>query len=169
MENVWRHATIGLGGNLGQPDLTLHQALSRLQAEPEIRLLKHSDFWRTKPFEAEGPDFCNAVTLVDTRLSAGALLDRLLVIETEFGRQRSTRNAPRTLDLDLISMDGVCVSSSQLTVPHPRAHERAFVLVPLCQVAPDSLLGHPPAVPLLAADHWRARLSAQVLGEICPW
>ena len=169
MENAWRHATIGLGGNLGQPDLTLRQALTRLQAEPEIRLLKHSDFWRTKPVKAEGPDFCNAVALVDTSLSAGALLDRLLAIETEFGRQRSTRNAPRTLDLDLISMDGVCVSSSQLTVPHPRAHERAFVLVPLCQVAPESLLGHPPVTPLLAADHWRERLSGQALDDIRPW
>jgi 2-amino-4-hydroxy-6-hydroxymethyldihydropteridine diphosphokinase len=169
MEPAWRHATIGLGGNLGQPDLTLGQALKRLGAEPNIRLLKASDLWRTQPVDAEGPDFCNAVALVETPLSAGALLDRLLAIETEFGRERSTRNAPRTLDLDLLSMTGVRVSSSQLTVPHPRAHERAFVLVPLCQVAPQTLLGAASDQPLATATQWHGRLPANALKEIRPW
>ena len=101
--------------------------------------------------EPDQPDFVNAVAVVDTALSAGELLRELLALEARHGRVRSKPNAPRTLDLDLLLFGGQVISEPGLEVPHPRMHQRAFVLVPLVEVTPDALIpGHGSAADLLA-------------------
>jgi 2-amino-4-hydroxy-6-hydroxymethyldihydropteridine diphosphokinase len=157
-------------------DQALQSAITRLTQSQDILLLQQSDFWRTRPVDATGPDFCNAVIEIETALSAEDLLNHLLAIESEFGRMRTYQNAPRTLDLDLIAMEGICIQLPSLTVPHPRAHERAFVLVPLCQINPSVLLGAQhaqapgeQAQALKPASHWLAQLTTSQLGDVAPW
>lgn len=151
-------ATIALGGNLKTPDRTMCQALQALDNTLGIRLLNVSRFFRTPPVDAPGPDFCNAAAQLATTHTALQLLEILLATEKKFGRVRSQPNAPRTLDLDLITHDNRRVVDAELILPHPRAHTRAFVLVPLCEVAPDALLGPPETDSLLSATDWLARL-----------
>lgn len=162
-------AIIGLGGNLDSPLDTIKKSLQRLETSPGIFSLRVSPFYRTQPIEASGPDFCNAVAEVTTDQSPVQLLGLLLSIEQSFGRLRSDWHAPRTLDLDLISFGHTRIASSQLTVPHPRAHERAFVLVPLCAMNPSVLLGPPDAAALRPASEWLARLSPRQLAQVAPW
>jgi 2-amino-4-hydroxy-6-hydroxymethyldihydropteridine diphosphokinase len=101
-----------------------------------------SSLYRTAPVGyLDQPDFVNAVAEIETHLDPAALLDQLLLIEGRFGRERSTRNAPRTLDLDLLLHGNRSVTSPRLTLPHPRMAERAFVLVPLAEIAPDVAVG----------------------------
>lgn len=162
-----RRAYLALGANLGDAYTTLQQAIEVIQASEDLRVTAISDFYRTAPFEAVGPDFCNAVIEVETNLSPESLLDQCLAIEHQFGRVRSTRNAPRTLDIDLIAIESVRSSSSALTLPHPRAHQRAFVLVPLCDINPAASLGDIHAGFATAAE-WLDRLSqgeAQAIGR----
>lgn len=140
-------AWIGLGANLGDAAATLGRAVARIGALPATRLLRISSLYRSAPMEASGPDFLNAVAEVDTTLSPQALLVHLLAIETAEGRQRPYRNAPRTLDLDLLlALDAtgpLHIDSPTLTLPHPALHRRAFVLAPLAEIAPGlAVPGH---------------------------
>jgi 2-amino-4-hydroxy-6-hydroxymethyldihydropteridine diphosphokinase len=162
-------AWIGLGGNLGDPHQTIINAVQMLRTTPGVASLQISPCFRTKPVQATGPDFCNAVAGLDTTLSAPQLLELLLAIEARHGRTRDHWHAPRTLDLDLIAFGTTRITSSQLTLPHPRAHERAFVLMPLCELDGSVLLGPPDAAALMPARDWLARLSLQSQSEVVPW
>jgi 2-amino-4-hydroxy-6-hydroxymethyldihydropteridine diphosphokinase len=130
-------AYVALGANLGDAQAAVHDALRRIGELPATRLVRASSLYRTAPFEASGPDFINAVCEVQTQLTAPELLSQLQAIELAHGRERPYRNAPRTLDLDLLLYGDACIASERLTVPHPRMHERAFVLVPLAEIAPQ--------------------------------
>lgn len=132
-----RHtAYVGLGANLGDARATLQAAFDALAGLPATRLLARSSLYASAPVHAAGPDFTNAVAALDTALPPHELLARLQGIERAAGRERPYRNAPRTLDLDLLLYGGQRVDSPVLTVPHPRLLERAFVLVPLAEIAP---------------------------------
>lgn len=130
-------AYVGLGANLGDAAQAVRTALAALHALPHTQLVKASSLYRTAPVEATGPDFINAVACISTLLNAHDLLHSLHAIEQGAGRKRPYRNAPRTLDLDLLLYGEAHIQSPQLTVPHPRMEERAFVLVPLHEIAPD--------------------------------
>ena len=129
-------AYIGLGANLGDAQQALQDALQALRHTPGIDRVVSSDFYRTAPVDATGPDYINAVAQVHTQLNAMDLLVALQAIEQAAGRERPYRNAPRTLDLDVLLYGSGQVNSPTLTVPHPRMWERAFVLVPLAELAP---------------------------------
>lgn len=143
---------VGLGANLGDAQATLKHALVALAALPQTRLVAQSSLYRTAPVQAGGPDFINAVVELQTALQPQPLLLALHAIEKAHGRERPHFNAPRTLDLDLLLYGERVVQLPGLEVPHPRLHERAFVLQPLLELAP--LLVHPllgPLRPLLDA------------------
>lgn len=162
-------AYIGLGGNLSDPFKTISQALQALRQSNGILDLRASACYRTAPVESSGPDFCNAIAEIKTNLSAAQVLALLLSIEQQFGRERSVRNAPRTLDLDLISYGHLRQDDPAITIPHPRAHERAFVLIPLCSLNPEVLLGPAGLTTLLPAAHWKGKLSRAQQEEVRPW
>ena len=130
-------AHVGLGANLGDARATLAWALERLCQPPFGRVVARSSLYRTAPVEADGPDFLNAVAVLETPLTAPELLRGLLELERMAGRERPFRNAPRTLDLDLLLYGSGHIESAALTVPHPRLRSRAFVLAPLAEIAPD--------------------------------
>jgi len=131
-------AYVALGANLGNPRATVLAAFAALANLPESRVARCSSLYRTAPVGIlSQPDFVNAVALLDTTLAPEALLDALLDIEARFGRVRRERNGPRTLDLDLLLYDDIELDLPRLTLPHPRLHLRAFVLLPLAEVAPD--------------------------------
>ncbi|MEY4099647.1 MAG: hypothetical protein RL300_818 [Pseudomonadota bacterium] len=132
-------AYIALGANLGDAQQAVLAAIQQLAGLPETRLLARSSLYRTAPFEASGPDFINAVLALATRLNAPALLLKLQRLEAGAGRQRTYRNAPRPLDLDILLYGDASISSPVLQVPHPRMWERAFVLVPLAEIAPEQV------------------------------
>jgi len=144
-------AYIGLGANLGDPRATLETVLAELAAAPGIRACQASPFYRSAPLEADGPEFVNAAARLDTDLEPLALLDLLQALEHRHGRERPYRNAPRTLDLDLLLYDDVTLAHPRLTLPHPRMHYRAFVLAPLLDLDPGLVLPAGPARALLAA------------------
>jgi 2-amino-4-hydroxy-6-hydroxymethyldihydropteridine diphosphokinase len=130
-------AYVGFGGNLGDPASTLRAAAAELGRRAG-RLSAASAIYRSAPVGVtDQPPFLNAVAALDTRLSPDALLDVLLTVEAEHGRVRDVRWGPRTLDLDLLWFEGAVRDDPRLTLPHPRAHEREFVLRPLCDLAPD--------------------------------
>lgn len=129
-------AWIGLGANLGHASETLKAAVSAIGSLPETQLQASSSFYRTAPVDATGPDYLNAVVRVQTALAPVALLRALLAIETQHGRLRPYYHAPRTLDLDLLMHGRSVLSTPELVLPHPRMHERAFVLVPLAEIDP---------------------------------
>lgn len=134
-------AAIGLGANLGDAAGTLRDAFGRIDAIEQTRVVARSGLWRSAPLEASGPDFHNAVAIVETRLDAFSLLDALQRIEDDAGRERPYRNAPRTLDLDLLLYGDARIDAPpRLVVPHPRMAGRAFVLRPLLEVAPDATI-----------------------------
>ncbi|MET0333972.1 MAG: 2-amino-4-hydroxy-6-hydroxymethyldihydropteridine diphosphokinase [Rhizobacter sp.] len=133
-------AYVGLGANLGEAVATLRQAIAELGTLPGTRLDAVSSLYRSAPVDATGPDYVNAVAAVRTALAAHELLAHLQAIETRQGRERPYRNAPRTLDLDLLLYGDEQIATPDLTVPHPRMHERAFVLLPLAELAGDKLL-----------------------------
>ena len=131
-------AWVGIGANLGDARANVLDAVERLARVPGVRLLRASSLYRTAPIDSSGDDYVNAVAAVDTDLDAHALLAALHGIEQAHGRERPYRNAPRTLDLDLLLHDDARIDDAPtLTVPHPRMHERAFVLAPLLEIAPD--------------------------------
>jgi len=131
------YALIGLGANLGDAHQTLLNALAELQSSTGIERIHHSRFYASDPVDAQGPVFVNAVASVETTLAPIYLLDLLQAIEHQHGRARPYRNAPRTLDLDLLWYDGIEIKSPRLILPHPRMHQRAFVLEPLKEIAPS--------------------------------
>ena len=135
------HACIGLGGNLGDVSTNLARAFAALDALPRTRLLRRSAIYRTPAWGVSAqPDFLNAAALVATRLPARELLGELLRIERDAGRDRlgeAPRWGPRTLDLDLLLYGDSTLDEPGLRVPHPHLHERAFVLVPLAEIAPS--------------------------------
>jgi 2-amino-4-hydroxy-6-hydroxymethyldihydropteridine diphosphokinase len=128
-------AYIGAGANLGFARDAVLNALSDLSRMPSTEFVAASSLYRSAPIDAEGPDFINAVAEIETTMSAPQLLAALQAIETRYGRVRTTRNAPRTLDLDLLLYGDGIITSPDLVVPHPRLHERAFVLLPLIELA----------------------------------
>ncbi|HXS03369.1 MAG TPA: 2-amino-4-hydroxy-6-hydroxymethyldihydropteridine diphosphokinase [Rhodanobacter sp.] len=134
-------AYVALGSNLGDPRQQVLDAIAALAGLPETRLLRRSALYRTPPWGVlQQPPFVNAVVELDTGLSPRALLQALLSIEQQAGRVRAERNGPRTLDLDVLHVDGVRLDSPELTLPHPRMADRAFVLLPLNDVAPGLTL-----------------------------
>ena len=146
-------AVIALGSNLAEPARQVRAALSALEAHPQIHIEKTSSLYVTAPVGYDDqPDFVNAVCSVRTSLDGVSLLAVLNRIEADFGRERTFRNAPRTLDLDIIDFDGISSNDPHLTLPHPRAHERSFVMKPLAEILPDFVLsGHGRAADLAAA------------------
>ena len=129
-------AFVALGANLGDARATVVQAMDDLAALPQSRLTARSSLYRSAPVDASGPDFINAVIALETALKPESLLIELQRIELGAGRERPYRNAPRTLDLDLLHHGDVRMDTPTLTLPHPRLAERAFVLLPLAEIAP---------------------------------
>ena len=156
------HIFVALGANLGDPAAQLQQAIAALAAWPTMTLLQSSSFYASAPVGyTDQPDFVNAVCELSTDLSAPEVLAVLLSIEAEQGRQREFKNSPRTLDLDLILYGNEQVNLPDLTVPHPRMHERAFVLQPLLEIAPQAQIPG-----LGAAQDYLVAVAAQTLTRI---
>ncbi len=132
---VW----IGLGANLGERADTLRAALHAIAALDAVQVQRVSSLYRSAPVDAGGPDYLNAVAQLRTTLAPQALLEALQAIELAAGRQRPYRNAPRTLDLDIVDWADCAIDTATLTVPHPRLWERAFVLRPLAELAPERI------------------------------
>ena len=133
-------AFVGLGANLGDAEAALHAAVAGLAELAGSSVEGCSRTYRSAPVDAAGPDYLNAVVALDTELSALDLLHALQRIEQAHGRQRPYVNAPRTLDLDLLLYGDQTIAQPGLIVPHPRLHERAFVLLPLAELAPGLLI-----------------------------
>jgi 2-amino-4-hydroxy-6-hydroxymethyldihydropteridine diphosphokinase len=150
-------AFIGLGANLGEPVRAVRQAMRDIAKIPGTELLRQSTLYRSKPLDAGGPDFINAVVEVATTLNAPELLRELQRIEQAAGRERPYRNAPRTLDLDLLLYGSGRIDSARLTLPHPRIQDRAFVLVPLAEIAPQRV-----------QPSQLAHITSQVIARITP-
>lgn len=128
---------VGIGSNLEDPVRQVREALAELDQVPHTRLVKQSSLYRSAPLgHAAQPDFINAVAQLETGLPAERLLAELQEIETRHGRSRSFANAPRTLDLDILLYGELVLDTSGLKIPHPRMHERAFVLQPLVEISP---------------------------------
>ena len=135
-------AYVALGANLGDAAATLRQAIAAINAVPGCSVKKTSSLYKTAPLETlpghdAGGDYINAVVEIDTGLPAPTLLQHLQQIEHAAGRERPHTNAPRTLDLDLLLYGSGSIHSANLVVPHPRMWQRAFVLVPLAEIAPS--------------------------------
>lgn len=130
-------AWVALGANLGDAKQTILDATEKLAQLPQSRLVASSSLYRTAPIDSSGPDYLNAVACIETSLNPLTLLDQLQSIENEAGRLRPYRNAPRTLDLDLLLYGQLKIDHPRLQVPHPRMFDRAFVLVPLHEISPE--------------------------------
>jgi 2-amino-4-hydroxy-6-hydroxymethyldihydropteridine diphosphokinase len=142
MENKTQSAYVGLGSNLGDRAANLHRAVELIGELPDTQVLATSSLYETEPrMYTEQPDFLNGCVKIRTGLPARKLLDALLDIEQAMGRVRRLENGPRTLDLDILLYGPQQISEEGLEIPHPGLHERAFVLVPLAELAPD--LVHP--------------------------
>jgi 2-amino-4-hydroxy-6-hydroxymethyldihydropteridine diphosphokinase len=151
MERRWM---IGLGANLGDARGALERTLSRLRQHPDLQVIAVSSLWRSAPVDASGPDFLNAVLAIDTALAPQAMLMLAQSLESQEGRARPHRNAPRTLDVDLLLAGSLVLDTPLLTLPHPRMHQRAFVLSPLLEVDPLA------QIPRLGAAADRAKACA---------
>ncbi|MFB8792525.1 MAG: 2-amino-4-hydroxy-6-hydroxymethyldihydropteridine diphosphokinase [Potamolinea sp.] len=130
-------SAIALGSNLGESRTILENALKILAQTPGITLQRSSSWYQTAPVGPPQPDYLNGCALLDVQLTPEELLTTLLDIEAQFGRIRKERNGPRTLDLDILLFDDLILDTPNLQIPHPRMRERAFVLVPLAEIAPD--------------------------------
>ncbi|MCP5269190.1 MAG: 2-amino-4-hydroxy-6-hydroxymethyldihydropteridine diphosphokinase [Zoogloeaceae bacterium] len=136
-----QRAYIALGANLEDPEAHVSAAIDALAKLPESTLVARSSLYRTAPVGlAAQPDFINAVAAVDTGIAPDDLLEALFAIERQFGRVRHEKNGPRTLDLDLLLYGDQVINTPHLHLPHPRLHLRAFVIVPLAEIAPDCRL-----------------------------
>ncbi len=154
-------AYIGIGANLGDALANVDDALARLAHLPESRLREQSSKYRTAPIDSSGDDYINAVACIETTLPAPQLLEALHAIELAHGRERPYRNAPRTLDLDILLYGAERVDLPHLHIPHPRMLERAFVLVPLLEIAPDiEVPGHG------RASNFAAAVSGQGIAKV---
>jgi 2-amino-4-hydroxy-6-hydroxymethyldihydropteridine diphosphokinase len=154
-------AYVGLGANLGDALETLRDAVARLRAAPGVTACEVSPVYRSAPVDAQGPDFHNAVARLETTLPPLDLLDLLQDIEQAHGRQRPYRNAPRTLDLDLLLYGSTTRDDVRLVLPHPRLHQRAFVLRPLLDLDP-----HCEIPGLGAASAWLDGVAGQVIERL---
>jgi 2-amino-4-hydroxy-6-hydroxymethyldihydropteridine diphosphokinase len=135
-------AALGLGGNLGDPVAAFATVLRRLETHHAVSLVRPSSVYRTAPWgKLDQPEFLNMAVLVETGLSARALLELCLSLEREGGRERRERWGPRTLDIDILTYGGQTIDEPGLQVPHPRIAERAFVLAPLAEIAPEMMIG----------------------------
>jgi 2-amino-4-hydroxy-6-hydroxymethyldihydropteridine diphosphokinase len=130
-------ATLGVGANLGDPRTAVRKAIEDLAQLPSTVTVAVSSLYGSAPLDADGPDYVNAVVQVHTALSPDALLAALQAIEQQSGRERPYRNAPRTLDLDILLYGEHRVARDDLQIPHPRMWQRAFVVLPLAEIAPD--------------------------------
>ncbi|OLP19965.1 2-amino-4-hydroxy-6-hydroxymethyldihydropteridine diphosphokinase [Leptolyngbya sp. 'hensonii'] len=130
-------AAIALGSNLGDSQATIEAALDLLDHYPQIAVTRRSHWYRTSPVGPPQPDYVNGCALLQVGLEPWPLMQTLLQVEVQFGRVRQERNGPRTLDLDLLLFDNLVLETPQLQIPHPRMGDRAFVLVPLAEIAPD--------------------------------
>ena len=155
-------AFVALGANLGDAPATLRWALTAIAALTGTRLVRSSSLYRSAPIDSSGPDYINAVAEVATTLHAPALLAALQQIELAAGRERPYRNAPRTLDLDILLYGDASIHSPHLQVPHPRMGERAFVLEPLAEIAPARVS---PAQREAVADQLIERLVGVLLSQ----
>lgn len=158
-----RQVYLGLGANLGQAEATLLAAAATIAAWPEVQQARLSARYRSAPIDSTGDDYVNAVMSLQTSLPALTLLERLQALELQHGRERPYLNAPRTLDLDILMVAQQRCDSPRLALPHPRMLQRAFVLLPLLELAPElclddgsSLAAHLPGV----ADQAITRLAA---------
>lgn len=134
-------AYVALGANLENPAAQIRRAMKELEQIADTRVTAQSSLYRTAPVGfLDQPDFVNAVARLETRLSPRALLEALLAIENLHGRRRALPNAPRTLDLDLLLYGNIVIDEPGLQVPHPRLHQRGFVLVPLAEIAADAMV-----------------------------
>ena len=135
---------LGLGGNVGDPAATIAAASARLE-EAGVEIVARSSLYRTAPWgKTDQPPFVNACAVVRTDLHPHALLDRILTVESDLGRRRGERWGPRTIDVDILDYDGLALEEPGLTLPHPRLTERAFVLIPLAEIAPDRVVAGRP-------------------------
>ncbi|MFC5420880.1 2-amino-4-hydroxy-6-hydroxymethyldihydropteridine diphosphokinase [Bosea eneae] len=145
-------ATLGFGGNLGDPVAAFAAALSRLRAHAAVEVKAVSSVWRTAPWgKLDQPEFRNMAALIETTLPAEDLLALCLAIERESGRERRERWGPRTLDIDILTYGDVTIDRPGLQVPHPRIAERGFVLAPLAEIAPAIMIGERSVAELFAA------------------
>jgi len=133
----YARCAIALGSNLGDSQATLEASLETLAQTPDITLEAKSSWYRTKPVGPPQPDYLNGCVILKVKMSPQTLLETLLTIEQQFGRVRQENWGPRTLDLDLLLYDDLIIEEANLQIPHPRMHQRAFVLVPLAEIAPD--------------------------------
>ncbi|EEO28326.1 2-amino-4-hydroxy-6-hydroxymethyldihydropteridine diphosphokinase [Oxalobacter paraformigenes] len=152
---------IGIGSNLGNALQNVTEAINSLNRLPDTSVDKSSSFYRTAPVNATGDDYINAVARLVTGLAPDPLLDALWDIENRFGRKRPYKNAPRTLDLDILLYNRERILTDRLTIPHARLCERAFVLVPLAEIDPDIVI--PEKEPLSTLLH---RVSNQKIERI---
>ncbi len=153
---------LGLGGNLGDPATTIRAALGRLDAEG-VTIVARSRLYRTPPWgPIAQPHFLNGCALACTELGPRDLLTLTQRIETEFGRERAVRWGPRTLDIDILTYGGATLDESRLTLPHPRMTERAFVLVPLAEIAPDRIVSG------RTVREWLSRVDASGVTPVAP-
>lgn len=145
---------VALGSNLNDPASQVTRAFQAIGNLPKTRLIKRSSLYQSAPVGyANQPDFINAVTEIRTQLSPDDLLDALLDIEHAAGRERPFANAPRVLDCDLLLYGDMAIHTEKLTLPHPRMHERGFVLLPLAEIAPDLVIPNHGSVVKLALAH----------------
>ncbi len=165
------HACIGLGGNLGDVLASMAAALSAAHALPGTRVVSVSSVYETAPVDASGPNYLNAVAVLATSLGPHELLRALQALEMAQGRERAYRNAPRTLDLDLLCHGDALLNTPTLTLPHPRMTERAFVLLPLREalsglIASEGVAGV--CLPTLPGDDEQAKMAdAQGIARQC--
>ena len=156
-------AAVSLGGNLGDVRAAFRHALERFSAEPGVEILARSDVYQTAPWGVtDQPAFLNMVALLSLTLSARQLLDLCLATEREQGRVRDLRWGPRTLDLDVLTYGEATINEPGLEVPHPRLAERAFVLVPFAEIAPDLKIG------AHSVAEWLARIDAAGVKRLGP-
>ncbi len=164
-------AVLGLGANLGDARATLRGAIAALAAEPDVFLIAVSGLWSTAAVGGpEQPDYLNAVVLVDTTRAPAELLDLTHELEAAAGRVREVRWGPRTLDIDVLAVEGITSAEPDLTLPHPRAHERAFVLAPWAQLQPGADLDVP-GVGTRTVGEWAGLVADQsvMLVDGGPW
>jgi len=168
MTESWRAVVLALGSNLGDRREILSEAVDAMARIAGLRVLTVSRVYETVPVGGPPqPDYLNAVALARTTLPTRDLLDRLHEVEAEFDRVRLVRWGPRTLDIDIITIDGELSNDPELTLPHPRAHERAFVLAPWHDIDPDAVIpGYGPVADLLAKTDLSGIRPAAQWGEV---
>ena len=137
MKNLFSRVCIALGSNLGWREQFFEQAFQALHQQPHFSNLAVSSVYETKPVDSSGENYLNAAAVFDTDWDAANVYRWMMALEQNAGRKRESYHAPRTLDLDLLFFGEEIISTELLTVPHPRLHQRAFVLVPLAEIAPE--------------------------------